>query len=257
MLYACLYTICFEFCYTQCSFYAFSRTNLLTRCHRVSSLFFVIFVFQKSYTGNILGIGRNKSRNSYFSRHDTICLILCLQQTGEIDNLTVSWGKVLGCIVCRFHVVAGAKLRPGRGAIFKFFSAVAKLASINLRKLVLSPTGSINLGFILREDLLMCSSYLPLGVSNWAVIYTPSCLRACQEGGALSCAQALRPAGAERGGGPPLVRGSASSRTRHNTELSLRASEGCGARQWRRRSERGRAAVLGGAIECPEGRQVG
>jgi hypothetical protein len=52
--------------------------------------------------------------------------------------------------------------------------AVAKLASINLRKLVLSPTGSINLGFILREDLLLCSSYLPLGLPNWAVIYTPS-----------------------------------------------------------------------------------
>jgi hypothetical protein len=52
--------------------------------------------------------------------------------------------------------------------------AVAKLASINLRKLVLSPTGSINLGFVLREDLLLCSSYLPLGVPNWAVIYTPS-----------------------------------------------------------------------------------
>jgi hypothetical protein len=26
-----------------------------------------IFVFQKSYTGNILGIGRNKSQSSYFS----------------------------------------------------------------------------------------------------------------------------------------------------------------------------------------------
>jgi hypothetical protein len=55
------------------------------------------------------------------------------------------------------------------------FGAVAKPASINLRKLVLSPTGSINLlGFILREDLLLCSSYLPLGVPNWAVNYTPS-----------------------------------------------------------------------------------
>jgi hypothetical protein len=49
-----------------------------------------------------------------------------------------------------------------------------KLASINLQKLVLSPNGLINLGFILREDLLLCSSYLPLGVPNWAVIYTPS-----------------------------------------------------------------------------------
>jgi hypothetical protein len=40
--------------------------------------------------------------------------------------------------------------------------------------LVLSPAGSINHGFILREDLLLCSSYLPLRVPNWAVIYTPS-----------------------------------------------------------------------------------
>jgi hypothetical protein len=95
-----------------------------------------------------------------------IRLILCLQQTGEIDNLTVSWGKVLGCVVCRFHIVAGAKLRLGRGTIYKLSGAIAKLASINLQKFVLSPTGSINLGFILREDLLMCSSYLPLGVPN-------------------------------------------------------------------------------------------
>jgi hypothetical protein len=106
--------------------------------------------------------------------YHTIRLILCLQQTGEIDNLTISWGKVLGCVVCRFHLAAGAKLRPGRGAIYKLSGAVVKLASINLQKLVLSPTGSINLGFILREDLLLCSSYLSLGVPNWANIYTPS-----------------------------------------------------------------------------------
>jgi hypothetical protein len=68
MLHACLYTICFVFCYTSWRFYAFSRTNLLTRCHSVSFLFSAVFVFQKSYTGNILGIGQNKSRNSYFYR---------------------------------------------------------------------------------------------------------------------------------------------------------------------------------------------
>jgi hypothetical protein len=106
--------------------------------------------------------------------YHSIRLILCLQQTGEIDNLTVSWGKVLGYVVCRFHVDAGAKLRPSRGAIYKLSGAVVKLASINLRKLVLSPTGLINLDFILREDLLLCSSYLPLEVPNWADIYTPS-----------------------------------------------------------------------------------
>jgi hypothetical protein len=106
--------------------------------------------------------------------YHSIRLILCLQQIGEIDNLTISWGKVLGCVVCRFHVAAGVKLCPRRGVIYKLSGAVMKLASINLRKLVLSPTGSINLGFILREDLLLCSSYLPLGVPNWAVIYTRS-----------------------------------------------------------------------------------
>jgi hypothetical protein len=68
MLHACLYTICFVFCYTSWRFYAFSRNNLLTRRHSASSLFSAIFVFQKSYTGNILGIGRNKSRTFYFSR---------------------------------------------------------------------------------------------------------------------------------------------------------------------------------------------
>jgi hypothetical protein len=71
MLHACLCTICFVFCYTSWRFYAFSRTNLLTRCHSISSLFSAIFMFQKSYTGNILGIRRNKSQNSYFSRHET------------------------------------------------------------------------------------------------------------------------------------------------------------------------------------------
>jgi hypothetical protein len=49
--------------------------------------------------------------------YHSIRLILCLQQTGEIDNLIISWDKVLGCVVCRFHVAAGAKLSPGRGAI--------------------------------------------------------------------------------------------------------------------------------------------
>jgi hypothetical protein len=44
--------------------------------------------------------------------YHTILLILCLQQTGETDNLTVSSGKVLGYVVCRFHVAAGAKLCP-------------------------------------------------------------------------------------------------------------------------------------------------
>jgi hypothetical protein len=53
------------------AFYAFFGTNLLTRCHSTSSLFFCCFVFQKSYMGNILGIGRNKSQTVYFFRSVT------------------------------------------------------------------------------------------------------------------------------------------------------------------------------------------
>jgi hypothetical protein len=64
MLYAYFHTICLVFHYTSWRFYAFSGTNLLTRCHSASSLFSAIFVFQKSYIGNILRIGQNKSRTS-------------------------------------------------------------------------------------------------------------------------------------------------------------------------------------------------
>jgi hypothetical protein len=65
--------------------------------------------------------------------YHSIRLILCSQQTGEIDNLTESWEKVLGCVVCRFHVAAGQKLHPDKfsGAIVR---SLAKLAGINLRK---------------------------------------------------------------------------------------------------------------------------
>jgi hypothetical protein len=65
--------------------------------------------------------------------YHSIRLILCSQQIGEIDNLTVSWGKVLGRVVCRFHVAASEKLRADKllGAIVR---SVTKLAGINLRK---------------------------------------------------------------------------------------------------------------------------
>jgi hypothetical protein len=48
MLYACLYTIYFVFCYTSWRFYAFSGTNLLTRCHSASSLFLLFLCFKKA-----------------------------------------------------------------------------------------------------------------------------------------------------------------------------------------------------------------
>jgi hypothetical protein len=65
--------------------------------------------------------------------YHSIRLILCLQQSGEIDNVIISWDKVLGCLVCRVHVAAAEKLHFDKfpGAIVW---SVAKLAGINLRK---------------------------------------------------------------------------------------------------------------------------
>jgi hypothetical protein len=68
MLHAYFYTICLLFRYTSWHFCAFSGSNLLTSRHSASSLFSAVFVFQKWYTGNILGIGRNKFLKSYFSQ---------------------------------------------------------------------------------------------------------------------------------------------------------------------------------------------
>jgi hypothetical protein len=90
MLHACFYTICFVFCYTSWHFYAFSRTNLLTRCHSASSLFSAVFVFQKIYTGNILRIGWNKSQRSYFSWHKT-------------ESKAETWGRPAGRRTIGWH----------------------------------------------------------------------------------------------------------------------------------------------------------
>jgi hypothetical protein len=68
MLHACFTPFASCFVYTSWRFYAISGTNLLTRCHNASSLLSAIFVFQKSYIGNILGIGQTEDRNSYYSR---------------------------------------------------------------------------------------------------------------------------------------------------------------------------------------------
>ena len=71
MLHACFTPIYICLLYTLWHFYAFYGTNLLTSCHTASSLFSAVFVFQKSYTGNILVIGRDKSRRSYIYSANT------------------------------------------------------------------------------------------------------------------------------------------------------------------------------------------
>ena len=82
----------------------------------------------------------------------TVQLILCFQQTSELDKLTASWGKVVWLCCAGLHDAGSAPCH--------------KSVCFNLGEDLLSPTGSINLGFLLRENLLLSSSYLPLGVSQ-------------------------------------------------------------------------------------------
>jgi hypothetical protein len=86
--------------------------------------------------------------------------------TSEIDNLIVSWGKVLGCVVCRFHVAAGEKLHADKypSAIVQ---SVAKLAGINLRKCGSFSYWFDNLGFTTEGKLAaVLIITLLLGFSN-------------------------------------------------------------------------------------------
>jgi hypothetical protein len=69
-------------------------------------------------------------------------LVLCFQQTGEIDNLTASWVKVswLCCVQ-----VPRCLLAPHK--------APCKVSKQHLRELALTPTGRLNLGFITERKL--------------------------------------------------------------------------------------------------------
>jgi hypothetical protein len=58
-------------------------------------------------------------------------------------------------------------------APYKLSGAVAKLASITFWSLAFSWI-QLNLSFLLRENLLLYSSYLSLGVPNWVVILPAS-----------------------------------------------------------------------------------
>ena len=46
---------------------------------------------------------------------------LCFQQTGKIDNLPVSWGKVRVCVVCRSTFSLSAR---GKNTMLEFFQVL-------------------------------------------------------------------------------------------------------------------------------------
>ena len=65
MFHAVIMLIATCFGYTLYYFYAFSGTNLLTRCHSASSVFPAVFGFRKIYTENIVKIGGNLFLRTY------------------------------------------------------------------------------------------------------------------------------------------------------------------------------------------------
>jgi hypothetical protein len=71
--------------------------------------------------------------------------------------------------VCRFHIAASAKQSLDE-APYKLFGAVAKLAGITFLSLAFS-YWTDKPWFLTEGNLLLCSSYLLLGVPNWTVIY--------------------------------------------------------------------------------------
>jgi hypothetical protein len=67
MLHACSFTICLVFCYTSWHFYAFSETNLLTRCHSASSLFSAVLCFKKVTQEIFLALDETKAEPPIFT----------------------------------------------------------------------------------------------------------------------------------------------------------------------------------------------
>jgi hypothetical protein len=62
MLHACFTPIALCFVYTSWSFYAFSRTNLLTRCHSASSYFLLFLYFRKVIQEIFLELDKMKAK---------------------------------------------------------------------------------------------------------------------------------------------------------------------------------------------------
>jgi hypothetical protein len=101
-------------------------------------LFSAIFVFQKSYTGNILRIGRNEGRSSYFSRHETVSRAKTEEGTevatppGGVPpsgHARVWCGPLVHPLTSPFHlyILSKAKTLNSLGPIHENFCSVAAI----------------------------------------------------------------------------------------------------------------------------------
>jgi hypothetical protein len=83
--------------------------------------------------------------------YHTIRLILCLQQTDEIDNLTASWGKVLWLCCVQGSTLLLAQSYAQIGAINKLSGASPSQLASTFGSGFFHLLVRLNLGFILRE----------------------------------------------------------------------------------------------------------
>jgi hypothetical protein len=84
--------------------------------------------------------------------YQTICLILCLQQTGEIDNLTASWGKVLWlCYVQVLRCCWCQSYAPDKASYINCLEPSPSQLASTFRSGFFLLLVRLNLGFILRE----------------------------------------------------------------------------------------------------------
>jgi hypothetical protein len=73
--------------------------------------------------------------------------------------------------VCRFHAAAGEKLRAEKQFIWRPCPECHEASKHHLLKFGFLLLVRSTLVSQLREDLLLCSSYLPLGVPNGLYLY--------------------------------------------------------------------------------------
>jgi hypothetical protein len=71
MLHACLYTICFVFCYTSWCFYAFSGTNLLPDATVPVPYFLLFLCFRKATQEIFSELDETKAEHPIFPEHES------------------------------------------------------------------------------------------------------------------------------------------------------------------------------------------
>jgi hypothetical protein len=113
-----------QFVYPACCYLSYGETPVVNCGPRSNFLYIIITVLLLLTLFTFLHT---------LTFYHSIRSILCLQQTGEIDNLIVSWAKflVVLCAGCTLLLVQRKALDE---APYKLSGAVMKLASINLLK---------------------------------------------------------------------------------------------------------------------------